>query len=149
MKEIHAKQAELMRTRSKKYLPEVSIGDYVTLAVPDVDRGITDSPSLLCRVVDIDYKHSLYELACEAGVLETLFARNCFDLAGSDLNLNVRLDTKLSVRSAVSSISIGGGQGMVKCNCTSSCATNRCGCKRGNFLCNSRCHGGNSGCKNK
>jgi hypothetical protein len=31
------KQAEVMQTRSKRYLPEVNIGDFVTLPIPEVD----------------------------------------------------------------------------------------------------------------
>ena len=68
-----------MLTRSKKYLREVFIGDYVTLPVPDVDRGLTDPQSLICWIVEIDYTRLLYELACEAGVLNMMFSRNFFD----------------------------------------------------------------------
>ncbi|RNA29266.1 KRAB-A domain-containing 2-like [Brachionus plicatilis] len=141
------KQAELMKLRSKKYIPEVNIGDFVTLPIPEVE---TEAPNLICRIVDIDYDKSLHELASEAGVLNTLFARNCFELIKDCVvDIQVKLDKSLSVLEAVSQLSIGGGQGMVKCNCTSQCLTNRCSCKKGGLLCNSRCHGGNSSCKNK
>jgi hypothetical protein len=122
-----------MRTRSKKYLPEVNIGDFVLLPIPDVDKGLTESPNLICRVVDIDYTHSLYELACEAGVFSDMFARNSFDLV-KDANIDINIITETSVKSirqAVNVLSIGGGQGIV---------TNRCSCKKSNLLCNSRCH---------
>ena len=145
------KQAETMRTRSKKYLPEVNIGDFVILPIPDVDKGLTESPNLICRVVDIDFTHSLYELACEAGVFNDMFARNSFDLV-KEANIVINISTETSVKSirqAVNVLSNGGGQGMIKCNCTSSCVTNRCSCKKSNLLCNSRCHGANTYCKNK
>ncbi|RNA00329.1 KRAB-A domain-containing 2-like [Brachionus plicatilis] len=45
------------------------------------------------------------------------------------------------MRQAVGLISVAGGQCMIKCNCTSSCATNRCSCKKSQLLYNSRCHG--------
>jgi hypothetical protein len=111
---------------------------------------LTEAPNLICRIVDIDFDKSLYELACEAGVLNTLFARNSFDLVKDcSLDIQIKLDKALSVRQAVNELSIGGGQGMVKCNCTGQCLTNRCSCKKSQLLCNSRCHGGNSSCRNK
>lgn len=54
----------------------MSIGDYVTLPIPKVDRGLSEPPNLICRIVAIDFN----ELACEADVLDTLFSRNTFDL---------------------------------------------------------------------
>ncbi|RNA38810.1 KRAB-A domain-containing 2-like [Brachionus plicatilis] len=138
------------RTRSKRYVPEVSTGDYVALPIPDVDRGLCEARNLICRIVDIDYDKSLYELACEAAVLDTMFARNSFDLVKDcSVEVEVRLDKKLSVRQAVKEQSIGGGQGILKCNCTEGCLTNRCSCKKAGLLCNSRCHGANDSCKNK
>lgn len=105
-----ARQAESMKTRSKRYIPEVSIGDYVALPIPDVDKGLSEAPNLICRIVDIDYSKSLYELACEAGVLNVLFARNGFDLVKEcSVELDIKLDKQLSVREAVKELSIGGG----------------------------------------
>jgi hypothetical protein len=113
-----AAQAKVMLTRSRKYLGEVEIGDYVTLPIPDVDRSVSSAPNLICRIVDIIYEKNLHELACEAGVLNILFARNCFEkIETSILNVNIKLDKSLSVREAAGVIDIGGGQGMLKCNC--------------------------------
>ncbi|RMZ96175.1 hypothetical protein BpHYR1_029310 [Brachionus plicatilis] len=68
--------------------------------------------NLLQTTVDIDYDKSLYELACEAAVLDTMFARNSFDLVKDcSVEVEVRLDKKLSVRQAVKELSIGSGQG--------------------------------------
>jgi hypothetical protein len=115
-----------MKTRSKKYIPEVNIGDFVILPILDVDKGLTEAPNLIYRIVNIDNDKSLYELACEAGVLNTLFARNSFDLVKDcSLNLPIKLDKALSVRQVVNELSIGGGQVMVKCNCTGQCLTCR------------------------
>ncbi|RNA10648.1 KRAB-A domain-containing 2-like [Brachionus plicatilis] len=145
-----ARQAKSMKTRSKRYIPEVSIGDYVALPIPDVDKGLREAPNLICRIVDIDYSKSFYELACEAVVLNVLFARNGFDLVKEcSVELDIKLDKQLSVREAVKELSIGGGQGKLKCNCTTGCLTNRCTCKMAGVLCNSRCHGGKSNFKNK
>ena len=54
-------QAERMKLRSMKYIPQVNIGYYVVLPIPDVDRGLTEAPYLICRILDIDYEKSLYE----------------------------------------------------------------------------------------
>jgi hypothetical protein len=141
----------MMKTRSKKYLPEVNIGDFVILPIPDVDKGLTEAPNLICRVVDFDEKVNLYELASEAGVFTDMFSRNSFDLVKEvNLEISIRTDKMVKgIRQAVNELSIGGGQGMVKCNCTSKCLTMRCSCKKSNLLCNSRCHGSNADCKNK
>jgi hypothetical protein len=113
-------------------------------------RILTDPPNLICRIVDIDYNRSLHELVREAGVLNNMLARNCFDLVTIDteLNLDFNLSKSLSVREAVNSISIRGRQGMVRCSCTAACANNRCSCRKNGLLCNSKCHGGNDLCKN-
>lgn len=97
-----SEQAERMKSRSIAYLPEVQIGDFVALAVPPVDRGLSDPPNIICRVVDIDYVHDLYELVYEAGVLNIMLARNTFEkLKSSHLQLRLNLNKNLSVRQAV------------------------------------------------
>ncbi|CAF0710231.1 unnamed protein product [Brachionus calyciflorus] len=124
-------------------------------SIPYVDLGLNIYVILILFKVrhliwNIDHEKSLYELACEAGVLDTLFARNSFDLVKNcSFEFEIKLTRKLSVRQAVREISIGGGQGMSKCNCTGGCLTNRCSCKKSGLLCNSRCHGANSNCRNK
>ena len=91
-----------MKTRSNKYQCEVLAGDYVILPIPDVDKSIASAPNIICRIVDIDYKHSLHELACEAGVLSTMFARNCFDkLEAKDLTVKIKLDKQVSVKKLI------------------------------------------------
>ena len=139
-----------MKNGGKLHMSEVEIGDYVRLPVEDVDRGICDAGFLICRVIDIDYSFSLYELACQAGCFTIMFARNAFDKVDANLNISVRTDKSISsIREAVKELSVGGGQGMTKCNCTGKCYNGRCSCKKANLLCNSRCHGGNSNCINK
>ena len=60
-----------MLMRSQKVLAEVSIGHYVTLPIPDVDRSFRSN--FICRIVDIIWNKGLYKLAYEAGVLSILF----------------------------------------------------------------------------
>ena len=145
------KQAEKMLERSKKYLHPIEHGDYVTLKIPDVDKSLSSASNLICRVIDICWETSLYELVSEAGVLNTMFAHNAFDkLNTKDFPLiEFDLSKQVSVRQAANQVDIGGGQGMVKCNCTGTCANKTCGCRKSNVLCNSRCHGKNNKCSNK
>ncbi|CAF0762947.1 unnamed protein product [Brachionus calyciflorus] len=107
------KQAEKMR--SKKYLPEVNIGDFVLVPIPEEDQGLTEAPHLVCRVVDVDYINNLYELVCEAGVLVDLFSRNIFDLVPNcTLKLEFRTDKQVKgIRQTDNESSLGGGQGML------------------------------------
>ena len=79
-----------------------------------------------------------------------MFARNSFEkLDSTQLGIEVRMDKGVSVREAVGIIDIGGGQGMAKCNRTTTCLKGRCSCKLAKLLCNSRCHHNNSKCLNK
>ncbi|RNA35191.1 hypothetical protein BpHYR1_012408 [Brachionus plicatilis] len=55
-------------------------------------------------------------------------------LKNCQIELEIRTDKSIkSVRQTVNEMSIG--------NCTSQCITNRCGCRKTNLLCYSRCHG--------
>ena len=54
----------------------------------------------------------------------------------------------LSVREAVAALSVGHGQGYIKCQCAGSCATLRCSCRKAGIACSSKCHGKAFICKN-
>ena len=43
----------------------------------------------------------------------------------------------LSIREAVKELSVGIGQGYVKCGCNGQCATYRCSCKKSGITCSS------------
>jgi hypothetical protein len=81
----------------------------------------------------------LHGLACEAGVLSTMFARNRFDkLEAKDLTVKIKLYKQVSVREAASAVDIAGGQGFLKCNCSGNCSKLNCKCQKKKVLCNSR-----------
>lgn len=48
----------------------------------------------------------------------------------------------ITVREAIRELSVGRGQGVLKCNCKGNCA-GRCSCAKAGQVCNSRCHEGN------
>ena len=54
----------------------------------------------------------------------------------------------ITFREAARGASTVGGQGVTKCNCNGKCDSNRCSCYKAGRVCNSRCHWGNSKCKN-
>ena len=98
--------------KSKKYFPPCRIGDTVCLPIPAVDRVPTEPTNLLCKILSIN-EHNLHELACEAGTLNVKFARNAFDIAKGRFDIKVAEDKTISVRKAVSELSLSGGQGKV------------------------------------
>ena len=59
------------------------------------------------------------------------------------------LSKQVSVRQAAGLVDIGGGQGMLKCNCQGDCSRRICTCRNHKVLCNSRCHAKNTSCLNK
>ena len=42
-------------------MSEAKTGDYVALPILDVDRGLTEVPNIICRIVDIDFTKMLHE----------------------------------------------------------------------------------------
>ncbi len=56
---------------------------------------------------------------------------------------------EIGIREAMKAVSVGLGQGFVRCNCNGKCATNRCGCYQGKIGCNTKCHPKNKSCTNK
>ena len=100
--------------------------------------------------MDIDYTHHMHELACEAGVLSTMFAWNSFDkIEAKDLDVVIKMDKQVSVREAADLVDIAGGQGVLKCNCGKKCDNMKCICRKKKVLWNLRCHQGNNQCVNK
>ena len=47
---------------------------------------------------------------------------------------------ELGIREAMKSVSVGLGQGLVRCNCSGKCANRRCSCYDSKIGCNTKCH---------
>ena len=104
----------------------------------------------------------MFRLGSRAGVLDTLFACNSIEATRcqssfTSEDIPIALDKKgvetgalfiLSVREAVAALSVGHGQGYIKCQCAGSCATLRCSCRKAGIACSSKCHGKAFICKN-
>ena len=127
------------------------MGDNVILPISSVDRGRTDARNIIGVVTDIS-ESGMYSIAVKAGLLNTKYTRNQFDLCATALYTvnDMNTENDVSLRTAVQYESNCGGQGFKKCNCAGSkrCQTNRCQCYKAKVLCNSKCHA-TLNCKNK
>ena len=149
-----------MMQMNKKIIKNVKEVDLVLLSVSDVDREPLDPSNLLCYV--LEEKNSLFKLGYRAGGLDKFFPCNAFektnivtDFKIGDIPKKSKKNGKVthvyvcvSVREAVALLSVGNGQGYLKCSCTSMCLTNRCSCKKANIACSLKCHGKAYVCKN-
>jgi hypothetical protein len=146
------RQATRMRNLSERILSDVDIGTNVLIPIPNVDRGKGDPRNVLAVVINKDELG--YKLGTKSGTLRGLYTRNQFELSNSkflDIG-SINNENELSLRQAVSSVSLCDGQGFTQCGCCTTgntrCNTKRCLCKKSGLLCNSRCHS-NITCSNK
>ena len=106
--------------------PTEKVGDNVCIHIPDVDIGHV--------AVVMHFKGTFYKLGTELGVLvfsnywipEVSFPfcpKNCC------LYWHLWAQNKNHLRTVVSSQSLTGSQGYTRCNCTTTCSTNRQKCK--------------------
>ena len=96
----------------------------------------------------------MLKLGCEAGILKTLFPFSvCDKTSFPGFTRESVPNVEVGVREAVRMLSVGHGQGVLKCNCKTGKCNKNCTCFKANPTqkCNSRCHGGhdNNNCLNK
>ena len=126
---------------SNMTLRSAAVGQTVGLRIPNVDRGKADLPNILAVVIKEDT--GFYTLGTRAGTLKSKYTCIEFEVCRSFLlQIEDVPDKTVSLRKAVAELSSGGGQGYLRCDCTTLCRTARCKCKRESLLCNSRCHSG-------
>ena len=84
----------------------------------------------------------LCRLGCATGILESVYSRNQFSPTITSFLKpeEVNMARVVPLRTAAKEESMGGGQGIPKCNCTGNCLNARCSCKKESRRCNSRCH---------
>ena len=143
--DMQEKNAAQMITNNDRLLGKANIGDTVVFFSSEFDRGISDPPNILCKVIDID-AHMNYELACSVGILDKYMARNAFQIVKETVDFQISRDKMISPREAVRLLSIGNGQGFIYCNCTGQCKTGRCKCFK--MKLKSKCHQSNKNCAN-
>lgn len=129
----------------------LNVGDLVLVATEGVDRGAADAKNLLCFIMEKKHEGG-FKVGCKAGILDTVFQWNQLTKSNlvSDWKMEDVPDKIMSIRSAIIALSVGHGQGILKCGCKGACG-GRCSCLKNDQKCNSRCHGGNKNtkCTNK
>ena len=111
------------------------------VSVPDIVRGPADARNVLGVIMNV--KYGKYQLGTINGTLFGDYSYNqLFKASGSAM---LRVEDVLneepkSLREIVRFPSVTGGQGVLKCDCTGGCKTNRRKCKLAKVICNSRCH---------
>ncbi|RNA13448.1 KRAB-A domain-containing 2-like [Brachionus plicatilis] len=128
--------------------------DLVLFRTDDVDRGMAGAQNILYIILEV--KNDLFKLGCRAGVLDTFEACNCIEKTNLVTEFNQEFIPKdkqgdfikVSAREAVRLVSVGHGQGFLKCSCTGECATMRCSCCKAELKCSSKCHAKMFQCKN-
>jgi len=140
------KQAEKMKATSSKKFQKPTLGQNVRIKIPDIDRAKMDPKSIIA-VIAVIKDEVFYELGTRLGKLKALYTRNQFTLCKEHfLSIEEVGKKEISVREVVKKLSLFGGQGFKKCNCSKKCTTKMCLCKSANLLCNSKCHNSQTCC---
>ena len=149
------------------------VGTIVQMAVDDVDRGTMDPTSIDGVVLDrklddnmLNVGQYMYRVGVAGGVLQGWYSEYAVRCAPMHSVLRGRIAVKdvhpladmpqtnwrefkeWGMRQAVHNISMFGGQGILRCECTSSCRISRCKCRAAGQPCNRSCHKGNRDCAN-
>lgn len=134
--------------RSINKFPPCNVGDTVRVKLPEVDRSKGDPQNVLFAVVSIS-DDQYYELGNKNGTLHQLYSRNQLTICSEPLlDISKVLAAKKSLREIANEQSFSGGQGFKKCLRKTKCLANKCKCKSGGILSNSKCHP-NLNCSNK
>jgi transposase InsO family protein len=134
------RQAKKMTDRSVAKMKDLDVGDNVLIPVSEFDRGRGDPANLIGVVLEKGDRG--FKLGTKVGILSGLFARNQIEMTKfNKLKIDmVPEEDDLSIRTAVRLLSVGKGQGKVKCNCKSGCIAMRCNCFKNKRDCTSACH---------
>lgn len=144
-----AKQADRMLRGTVKHFPELSVGDNVTLKIPNVDKTRVDLPNLLGIIMEVRGICPMYKVGTRSGILQSFYNRKELTLTKEEfLKIEDVPRNPTDVRKAASDASLFGGQGLQHCICKGSCEGDSCGCRKKGLLCISRCHSKNTKCKN-
>ena len=106
-----------------------------------------DPRSIIAVITDIK-EEEFYELATNLCKLKALYTGNQWALCKENfLSIEEVGTEEISVHEVVNNLSLVGGQGFRKCNCSKKCTTKICLCKSAKLLCNSKCHNSQPCCK--
>uniref|UniRef100_A0ABD2VUG2 Integrase catalytic domain-containing protein n=1 Tax=Trichogramma kaykai TaxID=54128 RepID=A0ABD2VUG2_9HYME len=130
-------QAKRMKTRSDNKQKPITVGDCVTVPIPDVDKAKSDLRNIIAIV--LEERDGLFRLGTKHGIINKISELDICQQKFLNLR-DVPTSEILSVRTIATKQSTSGGQGFFKCTCKTKCTTRICICKKNNVLCNSKCH---------
>ena len=111
-------QAKEMKLTSSKKSQKPTLGQNVRIKIPDIDRAKMDPRSIIAVITDIK-DEEFYELATKLAKLKALYTRNESTLCKENfLSIEEVGTEEISVREVVNKLSLVGGQGFRKCNCS-------------------------------
>ena len=111
-------QAKKMKATSSKRFQKSTLGQNVIIKITDIDRAKTDPRSVIAVTTDIK-DEECYELGTKLGNLKALYTRNQFTLCKETfLSIEEVGPVEISLREVVKKLSLVGGQGFRKCNCS-------------------------------
>ena len=132
-----------MLSTTVKRLKPCNVGDTVTIAISDLDRGRCEARNLFAVIMQVD--DGLYKLGCREGRLGS-FTRNQFEpTAQNFLTVEEVPDVDApSIRTLAIQQSTGHGQGKAGCKCSDKTQCDgRCKCRKAGLKCSSSCHPSN------
>ncbi len=119
-----------------------SLGDSVSVLIPNIDRGGSDMPRLpgiVCRLT-----HDLYEISTKFGILNNCVRASDLEKYHGNVDFDYKLITnKISLRECARKFSNRSedlGDVEISCNCKTKCDNRRCSCFAKQIKCNSHCH---------
>jgi hypothetical protein len=159
--ENQKKQAKVMEARAKSSDGgPIALGDIVQVSVPSVDKKSKVDTNTITTVIVKVLKNDYYKVACKHGLLKPTYAYHRLTRVSNEANSRELHDLEgvylswtglpvIAERTAAQlNTVVPTAQGVMKCQCTKECSTLRCPCKKAGHFCNSKCHKGNTKCKN-
>ncbi|XP_071050736.1 uncharacterized protein [Onthophagus taurus] len=103
--EGHKRAAEKIIENNGKNLKSVTVGNFVLLNVPKVDRGPLDAPNLIRKILKIN--NDVYQIGTKSGIIKTWFSRSDFQISGAQFVEDIP-EEYISIRQAVANESMFG-----------------------------------------
>ena len=139
---LHNKMLGSSSNKRSKSVVEVGESVLIPIARPDTMSSIGPRNITGCITGRED---DLYTIETTEGILANSYTRNQFDICSSQLLSVKDIPSRvISQTEAMLKASLGIESGS-SCRCKF-CKTNRCPCRKGGRICNSRCHKGKACC---
>ena len=110
----------------------VKVGECVAVFVPEFDRGKGDPPNVIGVVLEIENKR--FKIGTKAGIIKNWLGRNSFEsVKYKGLKKEQVPSESLSLREIVKKLSVGNGQGYVRCFCKGLCQNKKFKCFKSKY----------------